>query len=59
MDINKNNEKLKSYSQASSLNRLSEEDYETTSTLIAGGDEAYISKDINDEIEWFPEDSRG
>jgi hypothetical protein len=54
MDKNKNipvghaDGKLRNYSEVAALNRLSDEDSETASELIAGGGESFIDKDIND-----------
>lgn len=45
---NDNNKQLKNYSQIKSFDRLSNEDFEITSTITAGGDESLISKDISD-----------
>lgn len=54
MDANKNisskndqDKKLKNYSEVDSFNRLSDKDSETTSSLTAGGDESFISGELN------------
>lgn len=54
MDANKNipsksdqNKRLKNYSEIDSFNRLSDKDSETTSSLTAGGDESFISRELN------------
>lgn len=54
MDDNKNipnksdqDKKLKNYSEVDSFNRLSDRDSETTSSLTAGGDESFISRELN------------
>lgn len=40
--------KLKSYSDVSSFDRLSDEDIEIASTITAGGDQSFLIKDIED-----------
>lgn len=54
MDANKNissksdqDKRLKNYSEVDSFNRLSDKDSETTSSLTAGGDESFISRELN------------
>lgn len=54
MDANKNilsksdqDKKLKNYSEVDSFNRLSDKDFETTSSLTAGGDESFINRELN------------
>lgn len=46
---NKDNSKLRNYSQVLSDERLSDLDVEAASKLIAGGDIPLLEKDINDE----------
>jgi hypothetical protein len=48
---NKNSGKLRSYSQVYSMNRLSDPDNQTVSSITAGGDKEYLEKDINDDAE--------
>lgn len=47
----KDDAKLRNYSQVLSDERLSDLDVEVTSKLIAGGDISLLEKDINDEDE--------
>lgn len=60
MNINKNATKnydamLRNYSQVNCLNRLSDPDSETSSTLTAGGDESFIDEDINEQAKFEKE----